>query len=204
MNEKLYSLTELTVSIAKAFEISIDDENDKQAIRQKVSRSLKDTGIWDKGIPKQHGERTTMYFTEHQKQELLRDKSMFNYVRDHSQSEEILNSKRFDEIQNAIQERRISHIEYLDSLEKNNEVNNAPAINDPVISERKFWEHKRNMMLTAIFEMYFTPIDDSLLLSDLYRVHITADELHLEVEDIEAEDRLSHPEGYYYRRKERT
>ena len=48
-------------------------------------------------------------------------------------------------------------------------------------------------MLTAIFERFFTPINDSLLEHDLYAV-MMEDELDITTEQIEAEQRLNSPD----------
>lgn len=196
MKKDLYSIKDLVDSIINEYQLSTEDENAWSTYRQKISRTLKESGIWDKGIAKIKGKKTTMYFTEQQRQELLSEKTFYNYLRDRSKSEEIRNSKRYDEIQKAIEERRISHIEYLASLETGSIDKNAP-----VITDKEFRDYKRDLMITALFEKFFTPIDDKLLLSDLYQVQIIEDELDLQVEDIEAENRLSHPNLYYYKEK---
>lgn len=196
MKKDLYSIKDLVDSIIDEYQLSTEDENAWSTYRQKISRTLKESGIWDKGIAKKTGKKTTMYFTEQQRQELLSEKTFYNYLRDRSKSEEIRNSKRYDEIQKAIEERRISHIEYLASLETGSIDKNAP-----VITDKEFRDYKRDLMITALFEKFFTPIDDKLLLSDLYQVQIIEDELDLQVEDIEAENRLSHPNLYYYKEK---
>lgn len=196
MKKDLYSIKDLVDSIIDEYQLSTEDENAWSTYRQKISRTLKESGIWDRGIAKKTGKKTTMYFTEQQRQELLSEKTFYNYLRDRSKSEEIRNSKRYDEIQKAIEERRISHIEYLASLETGSIDKNAP-----VITDKEFRDYKRDLMITALFEKFFTPIDDKLLLSDLYQVQIIEDELDLQVEDIEAEHRLSHPNLYYYKEK---
>ena len=130
-------------------------------------------------------------------QELISEKSFYNYLRDRSEADEIKNSKRYDEIQKAIEERRISHIEYLDSRETGDYDGNIP-----VITDKEFRDYKRDMMVTALFEKFFTPIDNKLLLNDLYQVQIIEDELDLQIEDIEAENRLSHPSQYSYKERQ--
>lgn len=196
MKKDIYSIAELVDSIIEEYQLPTDGDDAWSTYRQKVSRTLKNTGIWDKGIQKTVGKKTIMFFTYQQRQELLSEKTFYNYLRDRSLSDEIRNSKRFDEIQKAIEERRISHIEYLDSREMGDHDENVP-----VITDKEFKEYKRDMMITALFEKFFTPIDDKLLLNDLYQVQIIEDELDLQVEDIEAEHRLSHPNPYYYKER---
>ncbi len=196
MKQDLYSVKELVDTIIEDYHLPIQGEGAISNYRQKISRTLHDTGIWDKGVPKTVGKKTTMYFTYQQKQELISEKALYDYLRDRSQSTEIHNSKRFDEIKNAIEERRIAHIEYLRSRKTGDYDDNIP-----VITDKEFREYKKDMMITALFEKFFTPIDDKLLYSDLYRVEIIENELNLQIEDIEAENRLSHPNLYYYKER---
>lgn len=196
MTQDLYSVKELVNSIIEEYQLPTQGDEAFLTYRQKTSRTLKELGIWDKGIPKTVGKKKIMYFTEHQRQELLADKSFYNYIRDRSQSEEINNSKRYEEIQKAIEERRISHIEYLESL-KHDDYNEAT----PVITKKEFDDYKRDMMITALFQKFFSPINENLLLNDLYQVQILEDEVDLQIADIEAEHRLSHPNLYYYKEK---
>ena len=196
MRKDLYSVKELVDSIIEEYHLPTQGDDAWATYRQKVSRTLKKTGIWDKGVPKTVGKKTTMYFTEQQRQELISEKSFYNYLRDRSEADEIKNSKRYDEIQKAIEERRISHIEYLDSRETGDYDGNIP-----VITDKEYRDYKRDMMITALFEKFFTPIDNKLLLNDLYQVQIIEDELDLQIEDIEAENRLSHPSQYYYKER---
>lgn len=196
MKKDIYSVAELVDSIIEEYQLPTDGDDAWGTYRQRVSRTLKSTGIWDKGTKKTVGKKTTMYFTYQQRQVLLSEKSFYNYLRDRSKSVEIKNSRRYDEIQKAIDERRIEYIEYLDSLDMSERDEN-----NPVITNREFKEYKRDMMITALFEKFFTPIDDELLLTDLYQVQIFKNELCLQVEDIEAEDRLSNPNPYYYKER---
>ncbi|MBQ2884813.1 MAG: hypothetical protein IJE43_13720 [Alphaproteobacteria bacterium] len=194
---KLYSIAQLVDSIIIEYNLPTDSKpNDKTiwtSYRQKISRVLKESGIWDSGIDNTVGKKTTKYFTEQQKQRLLADKSLYDYLRDRSQSEEIRNSKRYQDVQDAIETRRIAHINFISSQTQDDIENNIP-----IITNEKFRKVKNDMMLKAIFEKIFTPINEELLLNDLYQVLIFEDELALDTADIEAEHRLSHPEGYYY------
>lgn len=199
MKKDIYSVKELVDSIIEEYQLPNQDKDAWSAYRQKISRTLKKSGLWDKGIPKIVKKKTIMYFSEQQRQELLSEKSFYDYLRDHSDSKEIRTSKKYDEIQKAIEERRISHIEYLCSLETGD-----PYKNTPIITNKEFQDYKHDMMLTALFEKFFTPINEKLLLSDLYQVSIIEDELNLQITDIEAEHRLSNPEGAYYTKRNGT
>ena len=78
-----------------------------------------------------------------------------------------------------------------------NLADNSPDEDVPYISNKEFQNYKNSMMLTALFEKFFTPINDELLINDMTQVFIIRDEASLDVADIEAEQRLAHPEGNY-------
>lgn len=80
-----------------------------------------------------------------------------------------------------------------------NLADNSPDEDVPYISNKEFQNYKNSMMLTALFEKFFTPINDELLINDMTQVFIIRDEASLDVADIEAEQRLAHPEGNYYK-----
>ena len=134
------------------------------------------------------------FYTEQQKQVILAEKTLFNYVRTNSASEQIKNGKKYDEIQDDIEKRRDAFINMMDNL-----ADNSPDEDVPYISNKEFQNYKNSMMLTALFEKFFTPINDELLINDMTQVFIIRDEASLDVADIEAEQRLAHPEGNYYK-----
>ena len=127
--------------------------------------------------------RQCRYYTEEQKRAILAEKTLYDYVRKNSTSKRIKNSKKYSEIQIDIKRRRNEYFDMMNDL-----IDNPPDEN-----------YKNSMMLNALFEKFFTPIDDALLRSDMTQVFITRDEASLEISDIEAEQRLSHPQGIYYK-----
>ncbi|KAF5053700.1 hypothetical protein DSECCO2_395700 [anaerobic digester metagenome] len=198
-NNEPYSVTDIVENLIKDFDLAMNSENpedSKKTYRQKIYRALHDTGLWDKAIQKTVGKKTVRYFSEQQKQQLISSQNLYDYLRDNSLSELLNTSKRFKEVQKEIKERGESYLSYLTSNEANHE-----NFGDPYISQEEFRNIKNTMMLTAIFELFFTPINDSLLEHDLYQM-LTLDELRLETETIDAEQRLNHPEGNYYRKKQ--
>lgn len=193
-NQDLFTVDAIVESLIAKYELDTTAENYKNVYKQYVYRVMHAAKIWDKGIVKSSGKKTTRYFTAKQKQELEYLPKVYDYLRDNSTSAVLKNSKRYKDFQKEIDARRIEQISYLDERESNDD-------NAPVITTEHFNATKQAMMLEAIFNLFFTPFDDSLLESDMYRVHITADELCLTPEDIEAENRYSHPEGNYFRRR---
>ena len=164
------------------------------AYRQQICRTFQKLGLWDKAIIDRNGKKETRYFTEHQRQLLLVEPNFYDYVRAKSDDEGLQNSKKYADIQRDIATRREAHIEYLNSLnmDENEDI--------PYISNDMFRRVKNDIMLKALFELFFTPLDEALLMNDLYQTQLLADELSLEPIDIEAEHRLTHPEGNYYKK----
>lgn len=194
--EKLYSVDELTESIISDYHLSMKVDNAKAAYKAKIYRTLHDLNMWDKAITKPNGKSKTKYFTENQKQQLLASPKLYDYVRENSESEEIKNSKRYKDVQAEIEIRRNDRIAYLNSLGVDEGYND----NAPFVSQKDLRNTMNTIMLTAIFEQFFTPINRDLLLNDLYAT-LYSDDLELDAANIEAEQRLEHPEGNYYKKK---
>ena len=205
MSDTLYSLKELTDSIVEEYKLEYGDNDMEENYLQRITRALKSNGFWDNAIIRinPNTKRKTRYFTEGQRQSILAEKTLFNYVRDHSSSRDIRDSKRYDEYSRAIETRREEHMSFLGSLQDDfdDEKLSDNEKNLPYLRSSEYKLYKVNMMLSALFELYFTPINDSLLFNDVQRVLKFKDDLNLTVEDIQAEDRLDHPEGIYYNRR---
>ncbi len=195
--KKYYSIDEITRCMIDDYMLPGDSDNDFKNYRLRVYRALAKLNLLHSGVEKVNPEtkRKCMYYSEHQRQQILAERTLYDYVRNASVSEAIHNSPRYSEIQRQIQERRALHIEYLDSL--NNE---SGDIDIPVYSHEEIDSKKMAMMIEALFNLFFTPINEDLLTDDLERVS-NADDLCLQIEDIEAERRLSNPEGNYYERR---
>lgn len=73
---------------------------------------------------------------------------------------------------------------------------------DPTITDKELHECKMNIMVTALFELFFTPVNEERLRADLMQWYILSDPINLTIEDFSARDRLDHPEGTYYRKKQ--
>ncbi len=176
-------------------EIIDQQSTDWKNYRQQVSRALKQLGIWEKGVIVQKGKKKTRYFSKQQKQMLLSSKKMYDYVRNNSSDTLKQNSKRYKEIEKIIDDRREEEVNFLLSQSMDDYDPNIPTL---TIDE--YWKYKERIMLLALFEKFFTPIDDKLMHNDIYRLKFK-DELDLQVEDIEAEERWNNPGKYYYHEK---
>ena len=195
---KLYSLADLTDYVVETYHLPTYEKRDAnwKTYRQQIYRTLINLNLWENGIEKTTGKKAAKYFTEEQRQLLLTEPSFYDYVREKSSDEAIYKSKRYADIQRDIATRREAHIDYLNSLETGTDENL------PCISNEAFRRKKNDVMLKALFELFFTPLDEELLMNDLWQTQLLSDELSLEPKDIEAEHRLNSPEGNYYKRKE--
>ena len=193
---KLYTLEELTESIINDFKLDRSGEDAFHRYYQKIYRTLNACGFLKIATKKTNPgtKRQCRYYTEQQKRAILAEKTLYDYVRKNSTSKRIKNSKKYSEIQIDIKRRRNEYFDMMNDL-----IDNPPDENTPYISNKEFQNYKNSMMLNALFEKFFTPIDDALLRSDMTQVFITRDEASLEISDIEVEQRLSHPQGIYYK-----
>lgn len=195
----LYSLDELTKSIIDEYKLPYSGGREEFATyRQRIYREVVKLRLVDSAVKRVNPEtkRKCMYFTEQHRQRILSERTLYDYVRANSSSEHIRSEPRYKEIQQQIRIRRENYIEQLSDLNNEEDVNP----NDPAISDDDFRSAKLHMMLEALFHLYFTPINDSLLRNDLDRI-LKKDDLGLMVEDIDAERRLSHPEDNYFSRR---
>lgn len=194
----LYSIYDLVEFVKKEYQLDQTSAEADKNYYMRIYRALKQKNFLDEGIeqvnPMTH--RKCRYYTEYHKQTILHEKYLYNYLLNNSTSEDIKNGKRYDEIQKNIEMRREAHIKYLNSQTQDEENSTTP-----IITQQEFQDYKNTLMLTALFERIFTPINDDLLYNDLYQTQIIKDELNLQAADIEAEERLQHPNGSYYHEK---
>lgn len=191
--EQRYTVSDLIDKLIEEYKLE-NPKNNRSAYTAEVYRILHETGIWDHAIIEKKGKKKLRYFSEQQKNNLIANKRMYNYLIKSSTSDEIRSQRAYEKIQEDIRKRRERYIEHLSSL-KNTENSLAPRLSDD-----EFIQCKNNMMLQAIFECFFTPINESLLYDDLYQM-LLKDELDITIKDINAEKRLSHPEGNYYKKR---
>ena len=192
----MYTIEEMTDSIIKEFSL-VDPVKNRRTYYQKVRRSLENAGLIDKGtvMVNPQTRRKCMYYTEFQKLTILAEKSLYDYVRKNSADDTYKHAPRFKDIQKQIDDQRQDYVDYLSA-----QTMSGTTDSDPYVSDEEVKAKKRDMMLEALFNVFFTPFNEDLLKNDLERM-LVADDIHLEFADIEAHNRLEHPEGVYYRRK---
>lgn len=198
MQTEFISITEITEKLIVKYDLPYANDNDKSSYRQKVVRALKETGIWDRGVDNKVGDKTVKMFTTAHMLELETSRQMYEYLRSRSQNA-YKDRVSYDELNKSISNRRRKAInEYFSP----NNIPIDPCV--PVLNEEEYNQFVDRMMLRAIFEVFYTPIDEELLKKDIYTYKFLTEETELEIEDIEIEHRLNHPEGSYYSRKRET
>ncbi len=177
----------------------IGDESTFQSTRQALTRARKRLDISKDCVKRKNPEtgHKCSYYSPAHLERLERDPKFHDYLIASSSNPAISSGRRSREIAEEIESRRDRHIEYLGARTQEDYLGPEP------VSRKEFNENKASMMLTALFNIYFEGFDDDKLLEDLNTV-LYEDELGLTPEQIMAEERLSNPEGHYFRRRARA
>ena len=219
MKNELITVTEMTEILIKKYSLPINPDigTDFSTFRQKVSRALKETGIWEQGEEKLIGKEKIRKFKMIYLLQLESSKQMYDYLRDKSENKKYQNDKRYKEVVDIAEKRRKDFIKKQKTSRPFIPLSVLPTVskeeftisndNDsvtPTINQEELITHADHIMIKAIFELFFTPIDERMLFGDMFRYKYLSDESNLGVEDLEAEERLANPEGNYYKKKDET
>lgn len=162
-------------------------------IRIKAQRELQKLGYWDDAPTKLIGKAKTKIFTEDQ---LLKVQvRMRYYLEGLSDKEKKLNHEkvkatayRYDEFTN----------DFIPVDEKNYNPDSYNS-NQYVISKKEIEEKKKNIMLEAIFNYLYTPIDEDKLETLLYTAKLSDDPFKV----AQALEELKEPEGHLFKRRKK-
>lgn len=160
-------------------------------IRIKAQRELQKLGYWDNAPTKLIGKAKTKVFTEDQ---LLKVQvRMRYYLEGLSDKEKNLNHKkvkatayRYDEFTNN----------FIPVDEENYSPDNYNS-NQYVISKKEIDDKKKNIMLEAIFNYLYTPIDEDKLETLLYTAKLSDDPFKV----AQALEQLKEPEGHLFKKR---
>lgn len=162
-------------------------------IRIKAQRELQKLGYWDDAPTKLIGKAKTKIFTEDQ---LLKVQvRMRYYLEGLSDKEKKLNHEkvkatayRYDEFTN----------DFIPVDEENYNPDSYNS-NQYVISKKEIEEKKKNIMLEAIFNYLYTPIDEDKLETLLYTAKLSDDPFKV----AQALEELKEPEGHLFKRRKK-
>lgn len=160
-------------------------------IRIKAQRELQKLGYWDNAPAKLIGKAKTKVFTEEQ---LLKVQvRMRYYLEGLSDKEKNLNHKkvkatayRYDEFTNN----------FIPVDEENYSPDNYNS-NQYVISKKEIEDKKKDIMLEAIFNYLYTPIDEDKLETLLYTAKLSDDPFKV----AQALEQLKEPEGHLFKKR---
>lgn len=195
----LYNIDELANSFVEEFALELDGDGYCIArYKQSIRRAMERLGILNNYVELRNAKTGYLcnYYSAQQRELIKGEPKFHDYLLNNSSEETIRNGLRSKEIQKAIETRREKYIEYLSQQEC--ETNDERV--KPLVSSEELRQRKLSMMIEALFNRWFTEFDEGKLLNDMNLV-LQEDELGLSPDQIEAEERLSHPEGAYYKRK---
>lgn len=199
--QKLYSVSEMLLEANARFKLK-NYYDDSSAYNMQFRRILKSSGIWEKGInadeikTENNYKKNERLFTKSQMEDLFAEERIYDYLRKYSTLDEYKNAPKYKDAVKEIKKRRENYIDYLDEREKDNESYDGI----PYISKEELTSKKNSLMIEAIFNLLFTNFDTDLYEHDLSAV-LCSDELGLTPKIIEAEKRLSNPNGSYFKLK---
>ncbi|MBQ8935892.1 MAG: hypothetical protein IJ049_05815 [Oscillospiraceae bacterium] len=190
---RMYSIEDILDELVKKYEVNMTGETARNNYRQQIYRTLHQTKLWDAGVQK--GKKRL--FTEEQKQNLFSCKQIRDYFRANSLSETIRSGRKYDEIRREQKRRRQEYVK--------RKLREEPDENDyPHITYYEMLGVKNDIMLEAIFNMFFTPFNEDLLMYDLSMEFLQRNDANSSDDVVEAGDRLDHPEGNYFKRRKDT
>ncbi len=199
----LFNSKELAMSFIDEYSLKFDGESDLTRVKQSIRRAMVRLGILEDYVRKVNPETNHKcnYYSAQQR-ELIRNEPKFHdYLIDNSTDEKFrrgVRTKEFEKKKKACRDR------YIESLgqqadDARYDYYDSTSFVGPGVVERRM-----AMMLTALFELFFTSFDEEQLRKDmnLDMEAYNLEYLDLKPEHIEAKERLAHPEGSYFRRRD--
>ena len=192
-DKELYSISDMIEKAVSEYKLEFPEAN-RGIYYTEISRQIKRLGLWDDALTELRGKSKTRVFTYNQMQTIFSSKHLYNYFRKHSIDEEIQKSKSYDDMMEQVEIRRESAIAFLSQQ--------GEPYDDsiPTISNNDFLLRKLFIMVEALFNEKFTEFNSDLFYSDLYS-ELTKDELNLTPDILDAENRIRHPEKFYYSKR---
>ena len=194
----LYNIDELANSFVEEYELQIDkDGYCSKRYKQSIRRAMERLGILGNYVELANPKTNHLcnYYSAQQREFIKNEPKFHDYLLDNSTNDAIRSGLRSKQIQEAIDKRRAEFIEHVSRQRE--EMNGECEA--PCVSEMELNRRMALMMLTALFEERFTSFNRNKLRDDMELV-LGEDELGLSSDAVQAEDRLAHPEGHYFKR----
>lgn len=164
----------------------------EKKLRQKFTRTLKELKIWQHAEKRLIGKKYTRVFTE------IELNKLYEKVEKYLIKQTKLGYETYEEMKKINE----NHVELLRNMtyEKHYELEQAEKYEKPPISDTK----KMEVMITALFEKFFTPLDIEQWEKDEELLFYTdPDEIEAvtSISYIQAQNRLKNPRSYYSEKK---
>lgn len=164
----------------------------EKKLRQKFTRTLKELKIWQNAEKRLIGKKYTRVFTE------IELNKLYEKVEKYLIKQTKLGYETYEEMKKINE----NNVEFLRNMtyEKHYELEQAEKYEKPPISDTK----KMEVMITALFEKFFTPLDIEQWEKDEELLFYTdPDEIEAvtSISYIQAQNRLKNPRSYYSEKK---
>lgn len=182
-----------------------DTPEERDRIRKQIERICKKTTfnienekitLWQ-AAKQGKGEKKPRYiFTESQKYTLFSSDEFQKFIHQEGPMDDLSHWEWYQHQKEA--DRRIETL-------KTGYSDDDPGNNNQgyYVTRQELQRVKVNMMIEALFSLYFTPFDVEQLESDLNQREVVVSPADETAESIAAENRIFHPEGNYYKRKDK-
>ncbi len=190
---------ELAMIFVEKYSLKFEGESDLARFKQAIRRAMVRLGILEKYVRKVNPETNhhCNYYTARQRDLIEKEPKFHDYLLDNSTDEKIRSRARSKEIEKKIEAYRDRFIENQDEL-----VDGASCDDSAWrVSKEDMKRQKAMMMLTAVFELFFSSFDEAKLWNDM-ELDLQGDDLGLDPDHIIARENLAHPEGIYFRRRD--
>ena len=169
-----------------------DTPDVEKKLRQKFTRTLKELKIWQNAEKRLIGKKYTRVFTE------IELNKLYEKVEKYLIKQTKLGYETYEEMKKINE----NHVESLRNMtyEEHYELEQAVKYEKPPISDTK----KMEVMITALFEKFFTPLDIEQWEKDeelLFYTDPDDIEAVTSISYIQAQNRLKNPRSYYSEKK---
>lgn len=203
----MFSLTEFITNELKNFHLRVNKKN-LTKLRNKYTKELKARNLWNNAKTELIGKSKTKIFKKEDLENISR--SFYDYMKNLVIEEsgfskkEILDTEK--KITKEIEDSRTKWINFLEThtqdeiYEYEHQYNYVP---DPPANEQQKREGLNELMLTALFNKFFTMTDEQkeMFFNDLSTKYWNGEEMATSPNWIIGHKRLEHPEKYYYSEK---
>lgn len=194
-----YNLNELVQSLIEEFNL-YDDDNARNNLYQYLYQYFKKTGA-EKLAPRAVNpttKRECSYYSQAQRDALLDDETVVKHLCDIAEDSDYVNERLVKRVE-AVEAYNEAYCDYMYEMAHSSP--NDVKLEQDIWADNEVRRIKPQMMLEALFEVFFTPINEEELKKDLL-MRREMPEPNPPYAHLEACERLKHPEGNYFSRRD--